>query len=945
MKKIVLIAFLSSLLIGKVHAEDIDVYTRTSAPVDSNILIIFDNSGSMTTQDVELGDSNSTTTSSSGFISNLFDALNNLFSSTSSKITREAAAKEAMRNFVDNTDNARFGLMVFNYDEGGNLILECGDYTSKETVKTKIDNIGIELYTPLAETLANAGQYFAGEYKKFATTYSSPIQYSCQKNYIVYMTDGAPTNDFALYNPITSTDGPLQTPNASYTIDGSTFADESGCTYCVTGSYLDDIASLLYTKDFKTESGWPEKQNVVTYTVGFMVGLTLLENTAERGGGEYFTANNLVDLQDHLLQISESIQGTSGTFVAPVIPVSKLNRAYAGSHIYLSFFIPAEDGRWEGNIKKFDIRTDGTIMGTNNKPLVSVSETDIARSYWALSAEEDDGDEVTKGGAGERLKGRTDRVIYTYDDATSRNRSAITVSSDAATYNIITRSDKAWPLGDFIHTAPTIVHYSTKTIIYAGSNDGLLHCFDDTDGTELWAFFPQPYLSRISELSTTSSSHSYFLDGAIIVTQYNTGTQNRRLLIVGERRGGKRYYAFDIENYNDPQLRYEIGEAILGSETLGQSWAKPQACKIKKNTSETENVLILTGGYDTNQDAKTPASEDTVGRAVFAVKVDDGTLESSFNFNGADDTSIGMTHSILESTVIDVNGDGIIERIFAGDLGGNLFGFADDVTYSGSPLKATLGETTNGQWEAKKIFTISGQESGTNYYFGKKIFNKPGITEETFGDYIFFGTGDRENPDGETDIRNCLYAVKNNWDDTGMQWDDLDSGGNFIFVDVTDDLIQVGATTAIREEAENKLKRDTNRGWFLRLTEPGEKVVSTPLVYAKVAYFTTYIPEIGGAATIDPCTTEVDRGEARLYAVDYKTGAAVHDWHQETGDPPDTLTKEDRYLSIGTGIPSDPKIAIFEDDPKIFIGVEGKVAVVDPIDLSKGLPIYYWRQD
>ena len=46
-------------------------------------------------------------------------------------------------------------------------------------------------------------------------------------------------------------------------------------------------------------------------------------------------------------------------FVAPVVPISRMNRVYAGDKIYLGFFKPQQTGRWIGNIKRYAWRPTG----------------------------------------------------------------------------------------------------------------------------------------------------------------------------------------------------------------------------------------------------------------------------------------------------------------------------------------------------------------------------------------------------------------------------------------------------------------------------------------------------------------------------------------------------------------------------------------------------------
>ena len=113
----------------------------------------------------------------------------------------------------------------------------------------------------------------------------------------------------------------------------------------------------------------------------------------------------------------------------------------------------------------------------------------------------------------------------------------------------------------------------------------------------------------------------------------------------------------------------------------------------------------------------------------------------------------------------------------------------------------------------------------------RKILYAPDAVEESFGEYIFFGTGDRENP-GDTTVVNRFYAVKNDWASTSVLTEsDL--------VDVTADLIQLGTA---EQQQQVKTNLANGRGWYIRLESPGEKIVSSPRVYGGVVYFSTYAP-------------------------------------------------------------------------------------------------------
>jgi type IV pilus assembly protein PilY1 len=254
-----------------------------------------------------------------------------------------------------------------------------------------------------------------------------------------------------------------------------------------------------------------------------------------------------------------------------------------------------------------------------------------------------------------------------------------------------------------------------------------------------------------------------------------------------------------------------------------------------------------------------------------------------------------------------------------------------DVTYTVCS-KTITKNIVDGTWSANKIFNASAD--GVQ----RKIMYAPDAVEETFGEYIFFGTGDRERP-GNTSVVNRFYAVKNDWATTGVLTEsDL--------VDVTDDLIQLG-TAAEQQQVRTDL--ENAKGWYIRLENPGEKVVSSPRVYGGVIYFSTYTPSASSSPDpSDPCAASTVRGVGRLYALNYETGASMHHFSSE----PETdhsgnsvaLGKKDRSYSIGTAIPSAPVIAILGGGARLFVGVEGGIASL-PTIATQDMRRYYWNRN
>jgi type IV pilus assembly protein PilY1 len=903
--------------------------------------------------------------------------------------SRNAVARAVIKQLITDTDNVNFGLMRFNKDpnntseggsQGGRILAPCG--TDKATLLSLVDNLGNDGWTPLAETLAEAGLYFAGKKSWFNDSsgynsncdqhgndcyqYTSPMQYRCQKNYIILMTDGDSTQD---------RDSRLT--SGTY-INGDTIGDydndgEDPGSYSDNGSdYLDDVAKYLYENDINPDLGDPgdtfEKQNITIYTIGFRTDKELLAKTAYNGGGLYYTANSISGLTAAFHKIMTNIADVNAVFVSPVVPMSRMNQAYAGNSLYVGFFKPQSDGHWAGNIKKYGLDQQGSIVDADGMYATLADGTikDNARSYWSTSA---DGSDVLKGGIGAKLLDQASRNLYTVIDSSKTltdadntfsigNSLIITSTLDVTTSTIrdsvindIHGVGKDWKLGDILHSKPAVVHYDTnndgvfdETFIFTGSNDGMLHCFKDSDGSEVWGFIPPDLLTRLKELSDGSTNHKYFVDGSPIVYE---DTSNRKILFFGERRGGYDYHALDVSTYYAPTYLYTIGPSILtnvdgdgdtvvdgANATLGQSWAEPTAHEIKTSSTTSETVFLMAGGYDTNQDkpiyvydpadpapdmSQFRANNDTNGRAVFTINYLTGAV-SKLDFNAGNYSE--MTHCIVDVSGFDSNGNGYTNRVYAGDLGGNIFAFEDD--------------DGDGTWSRRKFFSSSAADGEQ-----RKIFYAPDAVEETFGEMIFFGTGDRADPEG-TEIINRIYAIKNYWEDLSTFTTPLTESDLY---DATEDLIALAKPT---DQALERQRLAEKKGWFIKLDQhAGEKVTSPMLVFNGVMYFTTYTPDTTTTTPSDPCETVSGHGQARLYALNYETGEAAFDWSNiaETDGDGNTVAvgRSDRSKIIGTSIASAPVIAILKGALRMYTGVP-KGVLTGGVGATAALNTFFWRQ-
>jgi type IV pilus assembly protein PilY1 len=140
-----------------------------------------------------------------------------------------------------------------------------------------------------------------------------------------------------------------------------------------------------------------------------------------------------------------------------------------------------------------------------------------------------------------------------------------------------------------------------------------------------------------------------------------------------------------------------------------------------------------------------------------------------------------------------------------------------------------------------------------------------------------------------------------------------------------------------------------DEGWFIKLAV-SEKVVSRPMTFGGMVFFTTYLPDCGAAASTDQCQGS-GIGSGRLYILDHQTGRAVFNFDPSNdsdvnGDgviaPDERLLAGDRYVTVA-GLPTAPVLIMTKQGPQILTGTTEGIFKVDlPANLSVNR--YYWQQ-
>ncbi len=750
--------------------------------------------------------------------------------------------------------------------------------------------------------------------------YKTPIAYPCQDNYIVLLSDGKPTvsNGAVNSNIASMIYGTSDYNTACKNIQADTDAGINTNGRC-------GIDLLEAMNDTDKAPKLPMDKNITTYTIGFDLGGDVkakkyLQMLAAAGGGKYADANSSQQLVDQFKNILASISKANTSFSAPSFSISQANKLSFENDVYMTMFEPSSSPRWEGNLKGYQIQHEGIFDVNSNLAVDAQGQfIDSARSYWSPAA---DGGNVLAGGVASKLT--TIRNIYTYTgaatpaapvDITSSNHILSKSNTNLtnaifglpAGYSQANReklidwtkgidvndennngdiTDARKHIGDPLHSKPAVLTYgANKKVMYSITNDGYLHAFDVSDkgttyGNEIFAFIPKELLPNLKPLMDNQDGQAkvYGLDGDL--TAWRTG--NKAYLFFGMRRGGSNYYAMDVSDPDKPKLMWVIqGGVTAGFEKMGQSWSRPSLLRVATGGTNTI-VVAFGGGYDANQDSVTTRTADTVGNYIYMVNALTGNRV--WTAGPGANLDVPFAYSIpSELRAIDLNGDGVTDRLYFGDMGGQVW-------------RIDLHETSVTSTSKKyKLADLAGNTEATN----RRFFYPPSVGMADSGTSRFLavaiGSGYRAHP-LNTVIDDHFYLLQ----DTDVNVGDTTMGSTGTLLpsslyNATANDIGSGAKTY-------NIALSGKHGWYIDLPGNGEKTLSRPLIFNKQLHFNSYHPVSTSGGPVDVCKPTKSNGKA--YVLNLLDATPTSDIN---GDG--TIDVNDRAHALDENtIPSDPQV-------------------------------------
>ncbi|MBI3772297.1 MAG: hypothetical protein HY272_06325 [Gammaproteobacteria bacterium] len=795
--------------------------------------------------------------------------------------SRNHEAKYALSKAINEASNARLGYGALNSTQR----IRIGDSSdaNRSAVLKKLFETGAANTTPLRQQLKQIGEYYkTGNF--FGNNGDSPILNredggTCQLNATILMTDG-------FYNDKSPDVGNIDGDN------GNPYADAYSNT-------LADVAMYYYENDL---SGLPNKvpttpndpadhQHMNTYGVAFgLIGEHDPETTNIRTPGFAWPDPSITDTAkiDDLWHATVNSRGLFFSAQKPDALVNTLTSAVrnitgrvnsasrvaitssnftAGSNLFFTQFTP---GTWSGDLIAMNRDATGAL-NTSWKASEQL-ETTAPSDRQILSYDGRKGisfkwDSLST--AQQQYLGNNLTVNYLRGDRSNEgkdlrvrdgvlgdiiNSGPIFVGAPGLMYpNIDPFGDAKHRYSDFWNT-----NKNRTPIVYVGVNDGMLHSFNASTGKELLAYVPLSITANLRSLSDPNYAHHYFVDQTPAVSDAffsatTGGTADWHTVLVGALgAGGRGIYALDVTNPNT------FSEANASNIVL---WEFTAANDNNGKTSDlgftlARPVIALTnakrGGNGPNRWAAIVGNgyNSDSGIAKLLVLFLDADLSDGWNY-GSDyveiTTASGGTddkNGLSSPSAVDSDGDGIMDRVYAGDLRGNLWAF-DLSSTDTSNWKITYGNTA----EPKPLFVALNRAGKRQPITAKpavaRLASIPNTSNNTPNLMIYFGTGQYLS---RNDIGNhqtqTFYGVR-------------DSGhGNLSRSALQAQTVETGSVNTDNGNVNARITKDIHiayddpkapsSGWYIDLdsasASTGERVVTNALVRNDIVYFTTFTP-------------------------------------------------------------------------------------------------------
>ena len=433
------------------------------------------------------------------------------------------------------------------------------------------------------------------------------------------------------------------------------------------------------------------------------------------------------------------------------------------------------------------------------------------------------------------------------------------------------RPDAERHLGDILDSQVVAVGNTDagnrREFMVTAANDGMVHIFKrgskapyDLKLSYIPANMPrEDEVGNDSDLAKTLKdfahggygnhpAHTYGVNGGFVVRQADVDGQKRVFMFGAMGQGGRGAYALDIGAVNGSQNAWNVTVPLFDAvdKDMGYTVGMPQMGRTYNNKSGYSGFLA--GGY--RADAVQSNANKT---ALYVYDMFGKQLIRRI------DVPAGMG-GLSSPTLVDTDFDGVVDVVYAGDRGGNMYRFN---VVDPDPLK----------WNYSIVYR--GNPS-------QPITAAPAVSRRESNKYVvIFGTGsDLTAADTVNQATQSVYGI---FDD--VSWDSKTGGPKTAPNARGNELVKqnVSKDNDLIFLSNNKIDEKTKKGWKIDLA-PGERVTLKPNMILRTAVvtirnYTKKTVMTGASATGDLCIPDTQNSntstETTILAVNAEDGGGL----------------------------------------------------------------------
>jgi hypothetical protein len=562
-----------------------------------------------------------------------------------------------------------------------------------------------------------------------------------------------------------------------------------------------------------------------------------------------------------------------------------------------------ENGAWQGDIIEYEItadgirQTDATVEGVPAAGTSGMCGREASGCWTARATFIDKGADSTTGTywkSREIITNNNGQVDFFWSNLSPIQRAALDPDTDPAAgdydsplLNYIRgeRINERVNDGGYMRTRYSVFGDITNTPVYigpprelltkidgysafasdndsrdgriaAGANDGMLHVFDEDDGSEVFAYIPSMVIGKLGLLAARYESyqHTYYVDGEPQAHSAQIDGDWYTILTGGGGAGFAGMYALDMtrEDFDSNKILFEKDAA----DGFGHIYGKPQIVPIGTDNAAPDWYIVTGNGYSTDTSHPT---------ALMMISLDHPETDV-YQITSTGGTGNMGTGGLSAPAMVSTDDDDMPELAFAGDLKGDLW-------------MIEINQLSPENSIATKVYDGS---------IDQPITSAPSIGEHPTenGFMVYFGTGsilsmndalnDGAVPNGSFTKKQAVYGI---WVNTSNMTTLKSS-----LPIVSGNLQSQTVVATIKADTEQPVRYvptenpvyyrcpysnpscTLKKGWKVELPHCGERLVGAPFLRAGRLQFVTTNP------TGLNCGERTLEGDSWVMSLDYLTG-------------------------------------------------------------------------